>query len=106
MSIKLNDRFLNGFVNESEILNMQPFADNAYLVEFLYVKSCLVISFDESGGTLKWIRKYIIYGIDISWRFWDIIYVNDVFWFSFHMVLLTDFTMIYVYFYIDFSTYV
>ena len=30
MSIKLNDRFLGGFVNESEIKNMQPFADVAY----------------------------------------------------------------------------
>ena len=30
MSIKLNDKFLNGFVNESEIKYMQPFADNAY----------------------------------------------------------------------------
>ena len=30
MSIKLNDRFLKGFVNESEIEYMQPFADNAY----------------------------------------------------------------------------
>ena len=30
MSIKLNDKFLNGFVNESEIEYMQPFADNAF----------------------------------------------------------------------------
>ena len=30
MSIKLNDKFLKGFVNESEIDYMQPFADNAY----------------------------------------------------------------------------
>ena len=30
MSIKLNDKFLQGFVNESEIEFMQPFADNAY----------------------------------------------------------------------------
>ena len=30
MSLKLNDRFLNGFVSESEIKNMQPFADAAY----------------------------------------------------------------------------
>ena len=30
MSIKLNDKFLKGFVNESEIEFMQPFADNAY----------------------------------------------------------------------------
>ena len=30
MSIKLNTRFLNGFVNESEIDFMQPFADNAF----------------------------------------------------------------------------
>ena len=30
MSVKLNDRFLGGFVNESEIKNMQPFADVAY----------------------------------------------------------------------------
>ena len=30
MSLKLNDKFLNGFVSESEIKNMQPFADVAY----------------------------------------------------------------------------
>ena len=30
MSIKLNDKFLQGFVNESEIDFMQPFANNAY----------------------------------------------------------------------------
>ena len=30
MSIKLNDKFLRGFVAESEINYMQPFADNAY----------------------------------------------------------------------------
>ena len=30
MSIKLNDKFLQGFVNENEINFMQPFADNAY----------------------------------------------------------------------------
>ena len=30
MSIKLNDKFLKGFVNESEIDFMQPFADNAF----------------------------------------------------------------------------
>ena len=30
MSIKLNDKFLQGFVNENEIEFMQPFADNAY----------------------------------------------------------------------------
>ena len=30
MSIKLNDKFLNGFVSESEIEFMQPFADTAY----------------------------------------------------------------------------
>ena len=30
MSIKLNDKFLKGFVNENEIEFMQPFADNAF----------------------------------------------------------------------------
>ncbi len=30
MSIKLNDKFLNGFVSENEIQNMQPFATAAY----------------------------------------------------------------------------
>ena len=30
MSLKLNDKFIQGFVNESEIDYMQPFADNAY----------------------------------------------------------------------------
>ena len=30
MSIKLNDKFLDGFVKESEIDYLQPFADNAY----------------------------------------------------------------------------
>ena len=30
MSIKLNDKFLGGFVNESEIANMQPSATSAY----------------------------------------------------------------------------
>ena len=30
MSIKLNDKFLGGFVNENEIRYMQPFADSAY----------------------------------------------------------------------------
>ena len=30
MSIKLNTKFLNGFVNENEIDFMQPFADNAF----------------------------------------------------------------------------
>ena len=43
------------------------FTDDAYLVEFLYVKPRLIISLYESGGALKWIWKYVVYGLDISW---------------------------------------